>query len=292
MSNLTTLANVKAWLGMTSVDPARDAMVTRVINAQSRFIESWLSRVIQSQSYNEVRDGGGYGESRFALTFANNPVSSVGSVEVNGIVIPPSPDGGVQLPGYGFDASTLWLAPVGPYFDRSATAGYVFIRGKSNVLISYTGGFLVLPLGQTSTNRWLLPAEQQVIPATPYQITTQSLWTSDNGVQFVSDSSSLVKVTGTPTAGQYTVGTVSGVPGVYTFAAADTGKAVALSYGYVPADIEQVCIDLVSVSFKGKDRVGLVSQAVGTESVTYYLQKDMPAWAATALQQYKRVFTI
>ena len=52
-------------------------------------------------------------------------------------------------------------------------------------------------------------------------------WTADQGVQDALTGFPLTHVTGTPTTGQYSV-----AAGVYTFAAADTGKAVLISYNY------------------------------------------------------------
>lgn len=290
MADLTTLANLKGWLKITSSDPAQDAVLTRAIHAQSFFIESWLSRTILSQPYTEVRDGPGAGLGRYMMTFANDPVSSVSSVTIDGIVIPASPDGGLKQPGYGFDADALWLSPSGPYLNQISSING-FARGRRNVTLNYVGGFLVLPLGKTSDSRWLLPAEVRTIPTTPFQLTPQFTWLADNGVQFVATGLSLVAVPSAPAAGQYTVGTVAGVPGVYTFNTADAGKQVALSYSYVPPDIEQGCIDLVSLRNAERGRIGLVSQAIGTESTSFF-QKDMPAQVATDLQQYKRVFTL
>src|SRR5258708_4761415 len=134
MSDLTTLANVKAWLGITTTDAARDALLTRQITSQSRWIENWLSRIIASRSYTEVRDGFGAGRGRYMMTFANDPVSTVTSLTVNGFAVPLSPDGGVKQPGYGFDSEQIWLSPVGPYLDKYNTGGYEFARGQRNVL--------------------------------------------------------------------------------------------------------------------------------------------------------------
>lgn len=286
MTDLTTLAHVKGWMGITALtdpvaDAVRDVLINRLIRASSTFMESVLSRSFLSQVYIEKRNGSGAGQGRYMMAFANDPVSSMLSLAVDGIVLPASIDGGLQQNGYGFDADAVWVAPFGTGFSK----------GQRNVALSYIGGFLVLPFGQYSDSRWLLPAEQQVIPISPFQITPQNLWLADNGVTFVLTGTALVKVASAPAAGQYMVSTVSGTPGVYTFNTADAGKTVALSYSYVPADIEQACVELISLRFIEKSRIGVVSLAVGTESTTFY-QKDMPAQMATDLLQYKRVFVL
>jgi hypothetical protein len=69
-----------------------------------------------------------------------------------------------------------------------------------------------------------------VIPATPFTITptppSSGTWSQDLGVR---DSNGLpmTRVSSAPTAGQYSVSA-----GIYTFAAADTGKTVFISYQY------------------------------------------------------------
>jgi len=289
MADLTTLASVKAWLGINSVDASRDTVLERLIRAQSRYIQAWLSREILSKPYTEARNGFGAGEGRFMMSFANDPVSSFTSLSVNGISIPASPDGGIQAPGYGFDSDAVWIAKTTSTDALFSLGG--FSKGQRNVILSYIGGFLVLPLGQASTNSWLPSAEVHTIPATPFQVTPDLLWLADNGVNFVATGVALIAVAGSPAAGQYSVSTINGIPGVYTFNAGDVGKAVALSYSYVPSDIEQACIELIGLRWKEKDRIGVVSLAVGTESTTFF-QKDMPAQVMTDLQQYKRVFSL
>ena len=61
----------------------------------------------------------------------------------------------------------------------------------------------------------------------------------------------LTAVTGTPAAGQYNV---SG--GVYTFAAADAGANVLISYGFIPAAINNACIEWVAERYRYRTRVG------------------------------------
>ena len=75
------------------------------------------------------------------------------------------------------------------------------------------------------------PRESHAIPATPYQVTPtppgSGTYATDLGVAYAATGAPLTKVTGTPTTGQYAV-----AAGVYTFAAADTGLSVLISYTY------------------------------------------------------------
>lgn len=70
-----------------------------------------------------------------------------------------------------------------------------------------------------------------VIPATPFQITptppSSGTWSADMGVINASTGREMVRVASAPATGQYAV-----AAGVYTFAAADTGITVYISYRY------------------------------------------------------------
>lgn len=72
----------------------------------------------------------------------------------------------------------------------------------------------------------------EAIPATPYQITPtvpgSGTWKADLGV-IGSDGNPYTLVASAPATGEYSV-----AAGVYTFAAADTGKTVFINYQYEP----------------------------------------------------------
>ena len=86
--------------------------------------------------------------------------------------------------------------------------------------------------GQTITTGQTLVAdgETAAVPATPFQITVANAITfvDDLGVVNAATGVRLTRVTSAPATGQYSVSAV----GVYTFAAADTGVSVLLSYSY------------------------------------------------------------
>lgn len=90
------------------------------------------------------------------------------------------------------------------------------------------GSLIASVLGGTkTTGRKLAENKSGLIPATPYQVTiTHSAdFTRDLGVEI--DGKTATQVSTTPTAGQYSV-----AAGVYTFAAADTGKTYDLNAEY------------------------------------------------------------
>jgi hypothetical protein len=94
--------------------------------------------------------------------------------------------------------------------------------------------FSNLVLGGTPATGQTLLANQEAhpIPTTPFSVTTtnSAAYVADQGVQFTSGANAgmyLTRVASGPTTGQYSVSA-----GVYTFAAADTGLNVAISYTY------------------------------------------------------------
>lgn len=126
-ADLTTIANLEAWLGLSNVaDPIPDQL-QRLVTAISMWMQSWMSRTIRSLSYSETQDG--HGGNRLVL--GNAPVTAVTSVVIDGQTIPPSP--GFGQAGYVFTSTAIILT------------GYVFNRGDANVQVNYTGGFAKTP---------------------------------------------------------------------------------------------------------------------------------------------------
>lgn len=125
-ADLTTLENVKEWLGILETE-ADDTLLARLITAASQFIQTWIGRLIASQGYTEVRDG--HGGRR--LIFANYPVTAVASVKVDGVAIPAA--NGALAAGYRFTATFLSLT------------GYAFTRALGNVELAYTAGYAATP---------------------------------------------------------------------------------------------------------------------------------------------------
>jgi hypothetical protein len=94
----------------------------------------------------------------------------------------------------------------------------------------------------------------------------------------------LTAVAGTPAVGQYAVS-----EGTYTFSAADAGAAVALTYGYVPADLCFAAMDWVAELYSYRGRIGQQSKSLGGQETMSFIVKDVPAMVASALQPYRRV---
>ena len=83
------------------------------------------------------------------------------------------------------------------------------------------------------------------------------------------------------------------VGGVYRFTQGMMNVSISYSAGYasVPNEIEQACIELVSLRFKERDRIGITSKGMSGESISFS-QRDMSDAIESTLNQYKRVVPI
>ncbi len=132
MADLTTLVNVKQWLGVTGT--ADDSLLARLISASSDYITMWLGRDITLQAYISYRDGS---DGR-VMILRNYPVVSVSLLSVDGVPIPAavySAPGALPSPGFLFDQYSVSL--VGGV--------YSFTRGIANVYAAYQAGFATVP---------------------------------------------------------------------------------------------------------------------------------------------------
>ena len=125
-SDLTTVADLAAWLGLSSPSEDTQAQLQRLVTAASNWIQQVINRTVRSLAYTETRDG--HGGDRMIL--ANGPVSSVSSVTVDGAAIPKATS---TTAGYVATDSFVGLR------------GYRFTRGIQNVEIVYTAGFAAVP---------------------------------------------------------------------------------------------------------------------------------------------------
>lgn len=304
--NLTNLANVKAWCGNTTdID---NELQTRLIAEASRLIMNYLSRAeLGLVTVTETYSGRGQGK----LQLNNWPVVAVNSLSINGVIVPAS------------TGPTVWGYAVEPYYGASAgnrqnlgivggggAAGYPvigtfpqggitayrssgglascrpFVVGLNNILVNYSYGYAV-------------QNEAATIPATPGPYTVIPMQTfgpisQDLGVKFAVGGAALTPVAENPSTGQYVPPTPSGASPVmiYTFAAADEGKAITLSYNYVPYDVEQACIEVVGERYRYKGRIGQISQSLGgQETSSYLVNATLTAAIKGRLDPYRLVWS-
>lgn len=154
--------------------------------------------------------------------------------------------------------------------------GKCFAAGEQNISIRYRAGYLI-------------SGEAALVPlSAPYTLSAQApygAWATDCGVAYA-DGTALVAVATNPAAGEYSV-----AAGTYQFAEQDADRAVALSYGYVPADLAFCCMDWAAELYAYRNRIGQQSKSLGGQETVSFIVKDIPDFVATALQPYRRVVT-
>jgi len=129
VNDLTTLANVKAWLKLpATANTDLDPLLLRLISAASAFIQTALDRTFAVTAYTESRDGKG----TTVMLLKDYPVISVTAVTVDAMPVPPAAD--CTKPGFVFGEKSVGLN------------GYKFTRGLHNVQISYSSGYATVPL--------------------------------------------------------------------------------------------------------------------------------------------------
>lgn len=125
MTDLTTLAAVKAYAGVTT--NADDAILGALITAYSQWVRSWLNRDLLRTTYT-VRFSGRGGQS---IQLPQYPIRSIGSLAINGVAVAAQPNWGAS--GYYFDDTRLYLE------------GSCFTRGNGNVQVTFDAGLDAVP---------------------------------------------------------------------------------------------------------------------------------------------------
>lgn len=267
--DLTTLAAVKAWLGLPSAAGPNDATLSALVTAASRAIYATLSRSgLLPQPYTETIDL----ETR-RVYLRQWPVLQVNSVLWRGIAVPPDLNANIEA-SVGYALQPGDVAPPGRP-QAIDLVGEMYRPGRQALVVSYTAGYGV-------------QSEAQTVPASaPLQLSTfapYGPWASDLGVVYAATGVALSRVSIAPAAGQYAVGA-----GLYMFSTPDAGQAVSISYGYVPQDIAQAALELAAERFRAAERIGLRSKSIGGQETISYDTSAISAPVLALLQPYKRV---
>lgn len=125
----TDIATVKAWFSPPLTSTADDALLMRLIQAESGFIRAWLGRNPSPATYSRTLDGTG----NAVLPLPHYPVTDVAAVAVDGAPIPAQPVGQPLAYGYAYDDTNLVLT------------GGVFPKGRRRVTVIWTAGYDPLP---------------------------------------------------------------------------------------------------------------------------------------------------
>ncbi len=128
VGDLTTLGKVRGWLELASPLIEDDAILARLITAQSSLIKNWLNRDIISQNYTEDFSGKG----TYVVNLPQYPITAVSTLYIDGRAVTPSPD--AQTSGYVVNDQRIFLR-----------GGLKFTVGILNVSVAYTAGYSALP---------------------------------------------------------------------------------------------------------------------------------------------------
>jgi hypothetical protein len=273
-SDLATLADVKAWLsGSSGIGSSDDVLLGRLITDVSGAITAYLGRSsLVPRTFMERLDG----NDRTRLFLRHYPSLNIISLLIDTVSAPAAdPSAGSSAKGYLLEP---WdgLPPGRPQALDLFHAFYR--RGRQNVVVDYTAGYAVQNEAAT------VPA-----PSGPYNVGAAAPfgpWASDSGVTYA-NGTLLAAVSGTPGAGQYNV---SG--GLYSFAAADAGANVLISYGFIPAAINNACIEWVAERYRYRTRIGQSAQTVQGQQTASYSLKDMPDFVRASLDPYRSVAAV
>lgn len=278
--DLTTLSTAIAYVGDTPSASILSGLITRI----SRMLLAELNRsCILPRTYNDAFSGSGTRQ----LILPNWPVLSIASVYVDGALATeasPLIVNGVVAP---FTTASGWTFPTwngvppGEPAVVVATGWPRFGFGLSNIGLTYRAGYEV-------------DGEAATIPGTPWRVTpTQpyGIWASDEGVTYA-DGTALVAITsGTPTVGHY-VPPDPGLPtprNYYQFAEDDEDADVLLTYGFIPADLEQAVLELIADRYAYRRRAGIRSQMLASQETIVYDNTGLSAFVDATLSGYKSV---
>lgn len=268
--DLTTLNHVKQWLSIPLDNTASDDQLLRLIAAASRFLQNNLSiNGAGVREYEELYDGNGQrfmllrqwpvlDVSLIAMQPGYNVVArSLGNPRTNGWYLSTKND-----PASGPQTLYLW--------------GFQFPLGRGTVNVLYEAGFKV-------TGEIHHVEDDSGMPPVVLPVVTEYTWVQDFGV--VSGDTIFVKVESSPALNEYSVDE----DGVYTFNIGNVGDTVAISYGYVPPDIEQAVIQLVGEGLRYKDRIGVKSKTLGGQETIVYDNSFLTQGVGALIRAYQKV---
>ena len=241
-----------------------DGSVQRLITAVSRTILTALNRpTILPRRYTEVRTGGAG-----RILLANWPVTGIETVTVGSTAVPAAEDAGSRA---GYTLQPADEAPPG----RPQVLTLPGRPGCAAVSVTYMAGY------QIADEPVPLPGSA---PCTVYPDQPYGAWACDLGVAY-DTGAALTQVDRNPAQGQYAVGDA----GAYLFAPEDVGEAVAITYGYVPADLANAALEWIRDRMAYAERVGLQSKSLGGQETVSYRITALPDFVSAALQPYVSV---
>jgi hypothetical protein len=240
------------------------SVLSQLITSMTSMIYSKLNRSrLYSQTFTRTFDGVG----NMQLVLPDWPVTSITALQQGQQLIQPSvivPQGTPQPQGTSVGYGYRYVPWAGNLPGDPAVIEFVggfFYTRAQNVKVTYQAGYLV------ANEPW-------TVPTTPFQVTTlqqSGIWCRDNGVTYASSGLALTPVTTITAAGQY-IPPSDAEPGVYTFGTADVGQNILISYSFIPADLEEACIQMVVERYNYRTRVGDVAKTLGGQETVRFMR--------------------
>jgi hypothetical protein len=259
--NLTTLASVKQYLGITTTN--QDALIAQLIARESALVESWTGRTFPAVS-NVSKRLNGNGSKKLVLP--DQPILSVSAVSILGSAVSASADG--VAAGFMFDDTCLYL--VGGIAGMSW--GDRFPMVPQSVTVSWEAGY------QTSETAFVPTGNTPTITPTTGGTAATVVSVVDN-----TTGTTMTQVGSSPATGQYSFSA-----GVFTFNSAQYNDSVTMTYKYIPAAVEQAVIEMVGLDLQQRTNIGINSKTLATESITYE-KKGISDSARELLMPYRRM---
>lgn len=267
--DLTTLLRAENWLLGTNSNSS--TILSQLITACSASIRTKLNRgTLFSKSFTRTFDGTG----TYQLVLPDYPVTSVASIQMDAAIIQasPLPNPTTGLPpepavGYGY-RFVPWEGSLPGQNSVLEFQNGFWRFGAQNIKVTYTAGYLI------SGEAWTIPSSPG-----PYVVTTlQQLGVQclDNGVTYAASGIALTPVANTSLLGpgKY-VPPPDTTPGLYVFSSSDSGAAILISYSFIPADLEEACIQYVAERWSYRGRVGEESKSLGGQESVRFLRGGM-----------------
>ena len=261
--DLTTPARVAVWMPNLTVP---SAIISQLIGSMTGLIYGKLNRArTYSQTFTRTFDGVG----NMQLVLPDYPVTSITTVQQGQVLIPPSsisqPTPVGATPGYGYRFIPWEGNLPGTNAVVEFVGGFFYTRAQ-NVRVTYNAGYLIAK-------------EPGVVPVAkvgPYTITVlqpEGIWCRDGGVTYA-DGTPLTPVTTISMAGQY-IPPSDATPGLYTFSGSDQAQPVLISYSFIPAPLEEACIQMIAERYSYRGRVGEISKSLGGQETMRFARGSM-----------------
>lgn len=261
--DLTTLDNVKGWLGLTglaisAISQANPAVVTLQTRPSTPLVSGIGYTIAGVDGMTQLTPG------TYVITVLS---PTTFSIPVNSTGYSPYTGGG----SVGIDD---------PLLTRLITSSSAYIQSWLNRTIAtatYTetlngsGGYAMLMQNYPISAVHSVAINGVTIPVRPALNQTTGTYA---GFGYVFDADKIM---------------VSGTK----FCQGMQNVSVSYDAGYAttPPDIEQACIDLIGDWFRYRSRIGMLSQAIETQTTTF-TNTPMPVRCQDMLQQYKKVAPI